>query len=89
MEYTKKNTLIQYLKKSSCYYKEADVPADKTAFKVYDKTCVPIAYYVPENVNELYKHLTRQYVLKTLSTNKSPGLDGFTDKFNKHTEKNS
>ena len=73
MEYTKKNTLIQFLKKSSCFYKEADVPADKTTFKVYDKTYVPIAYYVPNDVNELYKHLTRQYVLKTLADEK--GID--------------
>lgn len=73
MEYTKQNTLIQFLKKSSCYYKEADVPADKTAFKVYDNKCVPIAYYIPNDVNELYKHLTRQYVLKTLADEK--GVD--------------
>lgn len=73
MEYTKQNTLIQFLKKSSCYYKEADVPADKTAFKVYDNKCVPIAYYIPNDVNELYKHLTRQYVLKTLADEK--GID--------------
>lgn len=69
-------TLIKYLldkKQCSCYFKEADVPADKTAFKVYDNKCVPIAYYVPENVDELYKHLTRQYVLKTLADEK--GID--------------
>ena len=73
MDYTKQNTLIQFLKECSCYFKEADVPADKTAFKVYDNKCVPIAYYVPENVDELYKHLTRQYVLKTLADEK--GID--------------
>ena len=42
-----------------------------------------------DNLNGMITRNEIQYVLKTLSTNKSPGLDGFTDKFNKHTEKNS
>ena len=45
-----------------------------------------------EEIDNLNRMITRneiQHVPKTLPTNKSPGLDGFTDKFNKHAEKNS